>query len=72
MKAATNHTHDQLQHSIISIHAAREGGDLSFVLHSRTSATFQSTPPVKAATVFTEGTDIPLIISIHAAREGGD
>ena len=35
-------------------------------------AEFQSTPPVKAATVFTEGTDIPLIISIHAAREGGD
>ena len=35
----------------ISIHAAREGGDKSFAGTLRTREKFQSTPPVKAATV---------------------
>ena len=35
---------------VISIHAAREGGDVTFSLHSLSSCGFQSTPPVKAAT----------------------
>ena len=34
--------------------------------------TFQSTPPVKAATSLIENLPIIIIISIHAAREGGD
>ena len=34
----------------ISIHAAREGGDADGIDHANTSAKFQSTPPVKAAT----------------------
>ena len=34
---------------------------------------FQSTPPVKAATiVLIEGRNVYYLISIHAAREGGD
>ena len=35
-------------------------------------AVFQSTPPVKAATVSLFDARMPAIISIHAAREGGD
>ena len=34
--------------------------------------TFQSTPPVKAATTYTKGVYYINVISIHAAREGGD
>ena len=33
---------------------------------------FQSTPPVKAATIQRLIADTPTVISIHAAREGGD
>ena len=36
---------------IISIHAAREGGDVSASSTLRRPRTFQSTPPVKAATM---------------------
>ena len=40
--------------TVISIHAAREGGDEKSLQGSRASVGFQSTPPVKAATaVFT-------------------
>ena len=34
----------------ISIHAAREGGDCITDLRQHSTAAFQSTPPVKAAT----------------------
>ena len=37
-------------HLCISIHAAREGGDLPFCVMYDNSCIFQSTPPVKAAT----------------------
>ena len=57
---------------IISIHAAREGGDLERMLNSREIAKFQSTPPVKAATSYSNHTADNCNISIHAAREGGD
>ena len=33
---------------------------------------FQSTPPVKAATVIARFVEAEFCISIHAAREGGD
>ena len=36
---------------IISIHAAREGGDVCVGLFFNLAAPFQSTPPVKAATL---------------------
>ena len=57
----------------ISIHAAREGGDRTTASTIWTSWRFQSTPPVKAATI-TElhMTKVYGTISIHAAREGGD
>ena len=56
----------------ISIHAAREGGDsvLFSVFHA--VIVFQSTPPVKAATVNVSVCKVFAKISIHAAREGGD
>ena len=57
---------------IISIHAAREGGDGSQRSAARARCIFQSTPPVKAATLL-PGEKIQIVrISIHAAREGGD
>ena len=37
---------------IISIHAAREGGDERTYAHATFDLVFQSTPPVKAATIF--------------------
>ena len=57
---------------MISIHAAREGGDVTFVQGKYALESFQSTPPVKAATFFFRILKYVVIISIHAAREGGD
>ena len=57
----------------ISIHAAREGGDFLRQLgKSQAVKKFQSTPPVKAATVCSLILNVYAAISIHAAREGGD
>ena len=56
----------------ISIHAAREGGDPFCVRGSRYPRGFQSTPPVKAATMLSTAWLRRRLISIHAAREGGD
>ena len=39
---------------VISIHAAREGGDMTFARLYRIKSRFQSTPPVKAATYYTK------------------
>ena len=41
----------RLEHGNISIHAAREGGDAAFGQHVVCNRVFQSTPPVKAATI---------------------
>ena len=60
------------RHLRISIHAAREGGDdLGNMLLGRRFV-FQSTPPVKAATLELSQSNSGIGISIHAAREGGD
>ena len=56
----------------ISIHAAREGGDSSILRLLSGRMAFQSTPPVKAATLCLIRFFLLRIISIHAAREGGD
>ena len=40
--------------------------------NSSNIALFQSTPPVKAATLSFSGSITGIFISIHAAREGGD
>ena len=56
----------------ISIHAAREGGDIAQRDGYTEDDIFQSTPPVKAATAENLGCDYNQAISIHAAREGGD
>ena len=56
----------------ISIHAAREGGDLKLLFRRCMIKIFQSTPPVKAATSYHRLLYLQKRISIHAAREGGD
>ena len=56
----------------ISIHAAREGGDVLCFVAMRIASSFQSTPPVKAATGSGTSPHANPAISIHAAREGGD
>ena len=56
----------------ISIHAAREGGDGNDLKRVFCHWAFQSTPPVKAATVTSATLKGITTISIHAAREGGD
>ncbi len=56
----------------ISIHAAREGGDDSSKCACKQRSEFQSTPPVKAATLAEDEAEDEKKISIHAAREGGD
>ena len=57
---------------VISIHAAREGGDFCAFSTFASISAFQSTPPVKAATVSFSFLSCRYTISIHAAREGGD
>ena len=57
---------------IISIHAAREGGDGGCMVRNKNTRGFQSTPPVKAATLLFGLCMHERFISIHAAREGGD
>ena len=57
---------------VISIHAAREGGDVMPCNTVDISVGFQSTPPVKAATKIHSSMSFSHAISIHAAREGGD
>ena len=72
MKAAT-FLPAHVPHSMgISIHAAREGGDLHSLHRIPGQHRFQSTPPVKAATVLAAAFNMDKAISIHAAREGGD
>ena len=58
--------------AVISIHAAREGGDGYVPIDTGRSVEFQSTPPVKAATICAQSVRLQDEISIHAAREGGD
>ncbi len=63
---------DKMRVYIISIHAAREGGDLLRAVSDGKTSRFQSTPPVKAATLRLLVIASRRQISIHAAREGGD
>ena len=72
MKAATCVSCFYCIKLIISIHAAREGGDHIHRDVSISVAVFQSTPPVKAATNRASVLAAECWISIHAAREGGD
>ena len=44
----------------------------AITFHVEPSTIFQSTPPVKAATIISYSSFDSPFISIHAAREGGD
>ena len=72
VKAATEGKEAVRKMPIISIHAAREGGDMPARYAPVSSSGFQSTPPVKAATILAVLNETSVDISIHAAREGGD
>ena len=72
VKAATASLLQSLGGDTISIHAAREGGDIRKLRDRRRAGRFQSTPPVKAATSSSDTMHTRTAISIHAAREGGD
>ena len=56
----------------ISIHAPREGRDAGRVWMDGGHNVFQSTRPVRGATVTVEADRELSIISIHAPREGRD
>ena len=71
VKAATSGRGIVEWDAVISIHAAREGGDFARKVYDYRMR-FQSTPPVKAATLLCRGCHDRQSISIHAAREGGD
>ena len=72
MKAATDSVQIRKFAHVISIHAAREGGDRRQRVRNHWRKLFQSTPPVKAATLYAWNQYDYVEISIHAAREGGD
>ena len=57
---------------VISIHAPREGGDVSVDSGPSFASEFQSTPPARGATVARAVRAVIVDISIHAPREGGD
>ena len=56
----------------ISIHAPREGSDSSFLSDALSGKIFQSTLPVRGATLRTSFAPKAKTISIHAPREGSD
>ena len=57
---------------IISIHAAHKGSDCYGKIANGGSNKFQSTLPMRAASIFSSSTAVRLKISIHAAHEGCD
>ena len=57
---------------MISIHAPREGGDVTMKRAIADWSKFQSTPPARGATRLVESLIRCGFISIHAPREGGD
>ena len=60
------------RHSLISIHAPREGGDVILWPLCLPLWAFQSTPPARGATRILVFIRVIKMISIHAPREGGD
>ena len=68
-------TREDIRHAVVpvvSIHAARAGGDRDRAAHRLADVAFQSTPPARAATTVPSRHRQHPIVSIHAARAGGD
>ena len=59
-------------YAAISIHAPRAGGDHAAPFAGLYVGEFQSTPPVRGATISKEDKKVETTISIHAPRAGGD
>ena len=71
MKAATHMIKYKQEVKHISIHAAREGGDVLIFLHSRAVRISIHAAREGGDLIFFGGMSVGSI-SIHAAREGGD
>ena len=63
---------DITEQEYISIHAPRAGGDVDNMVEKGLKFEFQSTPPVRGATVDADNERLWTLISIHAPRAGGD
>ena len=57
---------------VISIHAPREGGDVSFGVNGIDADNFNPRPPRGGRRKNSVNGNLQLTISIHAPREGGD
>ena len=65
-------TANTINKQIISIHAPNEGSDPNMLSLSLRFTKFQSTLPMKGATVCCPSYKRPYVISIHAPNEGSD
>ena len=57
---------------MISIHAPRAGSDITDIVIEEATEIFQSTLPVRGATLRLVGLLLRKLISIHAPRAGSD
>ena len=72
MKGATRRERSRKHLLAVSIHAPREGRDVGLVGGAGCPNGFQSTRPVKGATVGEPAPPAEQRVSIHAPREGRD
>ena len=63
---------DSVEFGTISIHAPRAGCDDCSPVRYRLLVIFQSTHPVRGATIDTDNETLETVISIHAPRAGCD
>ncbi len=63
---------DALMATFVSIHAPRAGRDMSVEDAGGAVIMFQSTRPVRGATLTAQASDSPRLVSIHAPRAGRD
>ena len=71
-RGATYYRRLEWMHVLISIHAPREGSDMTSGKHGRSCIEFLSTLPARGATQPAAAGDLDRVISIHAPREGSD
>ena len=56
----------------VSIHASHAGGDWEILQEALEALKFQSTPPMREATIRADGRKHRVLVSIHASHAGGD
>ena len=72
MKGATRLGEHDADGAVVSIHAPREGRDWQCSNACARRKWFQSTRPVKGATLAVGAVWLGFVVSIHAPREGRD